>query len=205
MSKGKRYETEGRLNYQKVIAVVLAIVVLIMFIFIIRNVLAQKEETIESTGYYALYSSDKWGVINQAGQMIITPSYQEMIVIPDETKEVFICTYDIDEETGEYKSKAINSKNEAIFTDFEQVEPIINYDNNDNAWYEKNVLKVTKNGKYGLIDLAGTQLLPCEYEEITALIGIENSILIKKDGKILNIPLFLIEYVDKFMNFREVF
>ena len=28
---------------------------------------------------------------------------------------------------------------------------------------------------------------------------------LKKDGKILNIPLFLIEYVDKFMNFREVF
>ena len=27
---------------------------------------------------------------------------------------------------------------------------------------------------------------------------------LKKDGKILNIPLFLIEYVDKFMNFREV-
>ena len=28
---------------------------------------------------------------------------------------------------------------------------------------------------------------------------------LKKDGKILNIPLFLIEYMDKFMNFREVF
>ena len=27
---------------------------------------------------------------------------------------------------------------------------------------------------------------------------------LKKDGKILNIPLFLIEYVDKFMNFRDV-
>ncbi len=184
MSKGKRYETEGKLNYQKVIAVILAIVVLIMFIFIIRNVFAQKEETIESSAYYALYSADKWGVINQAGQTIITPSYQEMIVIPDETKEVFIYTYDINEETGEYKSKAINSKNEAIFTEFEQVEPIINFDDNDNTWYEKNALKVKKDGKYGLIDLNGAKLLPCEYEEITALQGIENSILIKKDGKL---------------------
>ena len=184
MSKGKRYETEGKLNYQKVLAVVLAIVVLIMFIFIIRNVFAQKEETIESTGYYALYSADKWGIINQAGQTIITPSYQEMIVIPNEAKEVFICTYDINEETGEYKSKAINSKNEAIFTEYEQVEPIINFDENDNVWYEKNALRVKKDGKYGLIDLNGAKLLPCEYEEITALRGIENSILIKKDGKI---------------------
>ena len=184
MSKGKRYETEGKLNYQKVLAVILAIVVLIMFIFIMKNVLAQKEETIESTEYYALYSADKWGVINQVGQTIITPSYQEMIVIPDETKEVFICTYDINEGTGEYKSKAINSKNEAIFTEYEQVEPIINFDNNNLAWYEKNALKVKKDGKYGLIDLTGAQLLPCEYEEITALRGIENSILIKKDGKL---------------------
>lgn len=183
MSKGKRYETEGKLNYQKVIAVILAIIVLIMFIFIIRNVFAQKEETIESSAYYALYASDKWGVINQAGQTIIEPSYQEMIVIPDETKEVFLYTYDINEETGEYKTKAINSKNEAIFTDYEQVEPIINYDENNQAWYEKNILKVKKDGKYGLINLNGTQLLACEYEEITALQGIENSILIKKDGK----------------------
>ena len=39
MARGKRYETEGKLNYQKVFAVIIAIAVIIMFIFIIRNVI----------------------------------------------------------------------------------------------------------------------------------------------------------------------
>ena len=43
MSRGKRYETEGKLNYQKVFAVIIAIAVLIMFIFIVKNVLKERE------------------------------------------------------------------------------------------------------------------------------------------------------------------
>lgn len=51
-------------------------------------------------------------------------------------------------------------------------------------WYEENVLRVKKNGKYGLIDLLGKEILPVEYDEITVLDGTENSILIKKADKI---------------------
>ena len=94
-----------------------------------------------------------------------------MIIIPNEEKDVFVCTYDIDEQTGTYKTKAINSKNEEIFTAYEQVEAIDNIDKNNNLWYEKNILKVSKNGKYGLIDLNGKELLPIEYDEITVLDG----------------------------------
>lgn len=39
-----------------------------------------------------------------------------------------------------------------------------------------------QNGKYGLIDLNGKKLLDCEYDEISAMKGIENSLLIRKDG-----------------------
>ncbi|MCI8273132.1 MAG: WG repeat-containing protein [Clostridia bacterium] len=184
MSRGRRFEPEGQLNYQKVVAVILAIVVIIMFIFIIGNVIKQRKEQNKEYEYFVIYSADKWGVINQKGEEIITPSYREMIVIPNKTKDVFICTFDINEETGEYKTKAINSKNEAIFTKYEQVEAIDNIDKNNNIWYEQNILKVKQNGKYGLIDLTGVELLPCEYEEITALSGCENSILIKKDNKV---------------------
>ena len=35
--QGKRYDGEPHLNYKKVIAVIIAIIVLIMFIFIIKN------------------------------------------------------------------------------------------------------------------------------------------------------------------------
>ena len=37
MSRGKRYDTEPKLNMKKVFAVIIAIAVIIMFIFIINN------------------------------------------------------------------------------------------------------------------------------------------------------------------------
>ena len=184
MSRGKRYDPEAKLNYQKVFAVIIAIAVLIMFIFILKNVLKDREKMIQDYEYFALYSANKWGVINQEGEEVIIPTYQEMIVIPNKKKDVFICTYDINEQTGEYKTKAINSKNEEILVGYEQIEAIENIDENDNVWFEENILKVKKNGKYGLIDFNGKEQLPIEYDEITALKGIENSIIIKKDGKV---------------------
>ncbi len=184
MARGKRYQTEGKLNYTKVFAVIIAIAVVIMFIFIIRNVLKQREKVTKNYQYFAVYAQDKWGVINQDGEEVIIPSYQEMIIIPNEEKDVFICTYDINDQTGEYKTKAINSKNEEIFTGYDKVEAIDNIDKDNNLWYEKDVLKVNKNGKYGLIDLNGKEILPIEYDEITVLDGMENSIIIKKGDKI---------------------
>ena len=184
MGRGKRYETEGKLNYQKVFAVIIAIAVVIMFIFIIKNVLKERKKITQEYEYFALYAENKWGVINQYGEQVIIPSYQEMIVIPNKTKDVFICTYNIDEQTGEYQTKALNSKNEEILTGYEQIEALENIDENDNVWYEENILRIKKNGKYGLIDFNGKELLPAEYDEITVLDGIENSIIIKKDGKL---------------------
>ena len=183
MSRGKRYETEPKLNYQKVIAVIIALAVIVMFVLIIRNIFNEKEKISQSSEYFVLYSNEKWGVINQLGETVIAPTYREMLVIPDKTKEVFLCTYDINEETGEYKTKAINSKNEEILTGYDKIEAIDNIDKNENVWYEDNVLRVQKDGKYGLIDLNGKELLPTEYDEIIGLNGIENSILIKKDDK----------------------
>ena len=182
MSRGKRYETEGKLNYQKVFAVIIAVIVIIMVVMIIKNVFVQREKLSKKYEYFTVFSSEKWGVINQDGEIVINPSYQEMIIIPDKTKDVFICTYDINEEDGTYKTKALNRKNEEIFTQYDQIQVLENIDDNDNIWYEKNVLKVMQNGKYGLIDLNGKKLLDCEYDEINVMKGIENSLLIKKDG-----------------------
>ena len=172
MARGKRYQTDGKLNYQKVFAVIIAIAVIIMFVFIIKNVLKEREEITKDYEYFALYSQNKWGIINQEGEVVIQPSYEEMIVIPDKTKDVFICIYNVNEETGTYQTKAINSKDETILTGYEQIEAL------------ENVLRIKKNGKYGLIDLNGKELLPAEYDEITVLEGIENSLIIKKDGKV---------------------
>ena len=105
-----------------------------------------------------------------------------MIVVPNSKKDVFLCTYDVNYDDGTYKTKALNSKNEEIFTGNEQIEAVSSVDENDNLTYNENVLKIQKEGKYGLINLEGKEILPAEYDEITELPGVENTILISKDG-----------------------
>ena len=183
-SRGRRYE-EPKLNMKKVFAVILAIIVIIMVIFIIKGVLTKNKEQgkIASKDYFAAFKDNKWGVIDETGSVIIDPSYSEMIIVPNSKNDVFLCTYDVDYTTGTYKTKALNSKNEEIFKDYDKIEAIQNKDEKDNLWYEDDVLKVEKNGKYGIIDLSGKELLSCEYDQISALSGIKNALKILKDGK----------------------
>ncbi len=183
-NKGRRYE-EPKLNIKKVIAVILAIVVLIMSIFVVKGIFdkSKEEGRITSKSYFAAYKDNKWGVIDETGSYVIDPAYAEMIVVPNSKNDVFICTYDVDYTTGTYKTKALNSKNEEIFTNYEQIEAIQNMDKNNNAWYEENVLRVKKGEKYGTINLNGTELLPCEYDEIIAQPEVKNSLKIVKDEK----------------------
>ncbi len=186
MSKGRRYDdTKQKLNYKKVFAVIIAVIVFVMFIIIIKNLLTKGKDTgkISSQTYFTLYQDEKWGVINNLGETVITPSYQEMIIIPNNKKDVFLCVYDINYETGEYSTKALNSKDEEIFKEYEKVEALENYDENNNVWYEEELLRVQKDGKYGLINLSGEKVLNTEYDSIETLKGISNSILVQKEGK----------------------
>ena len=185
MNRGKRYDAEPKLNMKKVFAVAIAILVIAMFIFIIKGLLS-KEKTagkITTKNYFAVFKDNKWGVIDSTGNTIIDPSYKEMIIIPNSKKAVFICTYDVNYETGEYKTKALNEKNQEILTQYEKIGTIQNQDKNGNLWYEKNILKIQKDGKYGLVDLDGKEVIPVEYDEITSIPQIENSFKVKKDDK----------------------
>lgn len=184
MSRGRRYE-EPKLNMKKVVAVIVAFAVIIMFIVVLNGILTKDKEQgkITSKSYFTVFKDNKWGIIDSSGETVIDPSYQEMIIVPNNKKEVFLCVYDVNYETGEYKTKAINSKEEKLFTDYEQIEAIPNKDINNNLWYENNAIKVKKDGKYGVINLEGKQIAECQYEEITTVEGIENAIKVKKDGK----------------------
>ena len=73
MSRGRRYSEDQHLNYTKVFAVIIAIVVIIMSIVIIKNLLSKRKETIDekSKDYYALYTDDKWGIIDSTGNTVI--------------------------------------------------------------------------------------------------------------------------------------
>ena len=101
MSRGKRYSSEAKLNIKKVIAVILIMVVIVMFMIAIRKLIQSDENNnITVIDYFTLYSNGKWGVIDSNANIVIEPTYDEMIIIPDKSKDVFICTENVDYENN---------------------------------------------------------------------------------------------------------
>ena len=189
MAKGKRYEggASPKLNMKKVLAVIIAFAVIIMAIIGIGKMVATSSKPDEKTvanAYFAVYTNGKWGVINSKGEVILTPEYEEAIIIPDSKKDVFLCTYDVNYENNTYKTAVYNSKKEEIITGYDTVTALENYDSSNTLWYGTDVLLVSKEGKYGLVDFNGKELLACEYDSIETLKGVKSSFVTKKDGKL---------------------
>ncbi len=186
MSKGKRYENEPKLNIKKVIGAIVAMAVIIMIIISVGKLIFNNNENgkLSSKNYFTICENERWGVINSNGEVVIQPIYEEMIVVPNQSKPVFLCVSSINDETGEYTTRVIDENNKEIFKEYEKVEALDNYENTADIWYEDNALRVKQNGKYGLINFKGEKLLNCEYDEITTLKGVTNSLLVRKDNKV---------------------
>lgn len=187
-NRGRRFDDEPQLNKKKVAATVLALLVIIMVIASIIMTLNKKslkqQDVQKDLKYFSAYSDSKWSVINSNGDKLSNISYDEMIVVPNHEKNVFIATYDVDYANGTFKTKAINENNEQLFSNYENVSAIVNYDSSNNTWYDTDVLKFEKDGKFGLIDFSGKQVLAPEYDDISAMPGIERTIIITKNGKL---------------------
>ena len=185
MSRGRRYNNEPKLNIKKVIGVVVAIAVIIMFVIAIKNLIKSDSSAnnLVSTSYFLLNKDSKWGVIDNNAKIIIEPTYDDAIVIPNRKKDIFICTYNANYDEGTYETKVLNAKGKEIFTEYDKVSALENYDENKNLWYEENVLLVEKNGKYGLINLEGNKILEIDYDKIYTLKGTQRSLITEKDGK----------------------
>lgn len=113
MSRGRRFDDEPKLNIKKVVATVVAIIVVIMFIISIKKLLTNPLKTKEVSTvetYFPVYTNQKWGVIDNNGQLIIDATYDEMVVVPDKNKDLFICTYDVNYENEVFKTKVLNKK-----------------------------------------------------------------------------------------------
>lgn len=184
MSRGKRYDGESKLNKKKVAATIIAIIVIIMVIISLKNLFTDNKSvpvmTVQ-TSYFTVYDNDKYGVIDNNGNTIIGLDYDEYIVIPDKTKDLFICTYDVDYENETYKTKVLNSSGTEILTDYSNIRAIEKRDVND-VWYDNNLLIYEQNGLYGLVDFDGRKVLDADYTDIYALDGTEKSIVVEKDG-----------------------
>lgn len=185
MSRGKRYDPDQQLNLKKVFAVLIAIVVIIMFVVAIKTILKQGETKQTSSApitYFSVYTNGKWGVINSNGDYVIEPTYEEMVVVINKEKPVFLCTYDVNYDDGTYKTKAIDASGKQVFADYENIEPIENYDSSNKMWYETNLLRVQKDGKYGMINIDGTSIVACEFDKVYALKGYKDKIVTVKDN-----------------------
>ena len=68
MDEGRRYDDDnkGKLNLKKIVAIIIAIAVIVMIVFIIKNLLTKGEEIgrIASVSYYTSFKDNKWGVID---------------------------------------------------------------------------------------------------------------------------------------------
>ena len=183
-ARGRRFDDEPKLNVKKVIATIIALIVIVMVVMSIMSLLNRQETQNQGpVEYFSMHTKNKWGVINSRGEIVLQPTYDEMIIVPDSTKELFIYSYDVDKDTGSYSTKVINSKGEEILTDYKNIVALDNYTTIDDVWYDKNSLKFERNGKYGLITYSGEQLLSPDYDDIYTLKGLENSIILEKDGK----------------------
>lgn len=184
--RGRRYDNNSRkLNMKKVFATIIVIITIIMVISSIKKLFLTEKKTKDVSTlktYLSVIENNKWGVIDNKGNMIIDLNYDEMIIIPNQTKDVFICTYNIDYNSETYSTKVINEDGKQILTEYNEVTAIENTDGT-NIWYEDNILKFKKDGKYGLIDFEGKIIVEAEYDNIYALSGIKDTLIIEKSGK----------------------
>ena len=184
--KGRRFDDERHLNWKKVAAVIIAVLVIAMFVVGTKELLKQSPKTNEkafSIGYFPIYENNLWGVIDTKGNVIVQPAYEEMIIVPDNSKPIFVTMQDVNYAENTYVSKVINEKNEVLYKNYDKVELLYNKDENNNLWYETNIFKVQKDGKYGLINYDGEELLACTQDNIEVIPGTKSVYVTTTDNK----------------------
>ena len=158
---------------KKISIIIVAIIVIISLaisIYLPNKDKLSNEKIDTSKNYETIEMNGKIGV-KDGKNVIIEPQYDK-IIIPNEHKDVFMC------ESGE-DAKFVNSKNEEIFQNYDDVE-LIEY---ADSKYEKNILRYEKNGKYGLLNINGKTITDAKYEDLTSLTDKEGEVLVKENGE----------------------
>jgi len=169
---------------KKIIILIFILIIILIVGVIIYNQLRMKyevEEVLEEK-YLTFIEDEKVGVVDNVGNVIIEPQYIE-VQIPNPSKPIFVCFYNYNWETGEYRTKVVNEDETELFTKYNNLEAIGLVDVSTNMPYEKSVLKYEQDGKYGLIDLKGNLVTKAIYDSIEGLRNKEGELLISKEGK----------------------
>ena len=161
------------------IIILIIIIAIIAGIFIYKGIMKKEKEyniaEVNKYNYFSLKENEKFGVIDNQGNIIIEPQYDD-VKIPNPEKNVFIC-YE-----GQ-TTKVMNDKKEQIYTEYNNITPLVLKNVSTDLRYEKSVLKYEEDGKYGLISLEGKKITNPIYEEIDTLQYKEGEFVIKKDNK----------------------
>lgn len=167
------------------IAILAIFVISIIGIFVVKKIVNDDKkyevETVSDYNYFILKQNNKFGVIDTRGNIVIEAEYDN-VIIPNPSKAVFICQ-------TEKNIKVFNDKGEQILTQYNNIEPIRLKNIASDLMYEKSVLKFEKDGKYGLINFSGKQILKAQYNSINALPYKEGELVVESNEKygIINI------------------
>ncbi len=167
-----------------IIAIILIITIIGVIVTINKNKEKYEVEKISSEDikYYKIISNGKSGIIDKTGKVIIEPKYNT-IKLPNPKEPIFICIYDYNATSGEYKTKVLNDKNEEILTNYENINTIDIKEIVSSIPYEKTVLQYQKDGKYGIVNFAGKSVINPIYEEIRNMPYREGELIAKKQGR----------------------
>ncbi len=185
----KYQERKDNRKIKKIFFIIMLIIVIIAIIIGINFIINKNKEkyTIDEISsddikYYRITSNGLSGVIDRNGNVIVKPEYNT-VKIPNPKEPIFVCLFDYNPSTGEYKTKVLNDKNEELLTDYESVNTIEIKEIISSIPYEKTVLQYKKDGKYGIIDFNGKEITKPIYEEIRNMPYREGELIVKKDGK----------------------
>lgn len=148
-SRGRRYDDTPKLNKKKVFATIIAIIVFMMIIVSLKNLLTNSDNTKEVSSlvtYISVYDNNKWGIIDNKGNLVIDCQNNEMVIVPDKNKDLFIVVDNVNYNNESYSTKVLNKNGQEILKEYSNIQPIENTDGS-NVWYENNVLKFEKEGK----------------------------------------------------------
>ena len=167
-------------NIVKIILLII-IILLVAGFFIYRNAKQEAKEyeimqiPSEEYAYFVYKQENKYGVIDKEGNIVVQAQFTN-VKIPNPLKSVFVC-YDGD------NTKVLNEKNETLYENFNNIEPLTLKNVSTDLIYEKTVLKYEENGKYGLISIDGNKITNAKYQEIDTLQYKEGELVVKENDK----------------------
>ena len=143
--KKNNIKTKRIIIISAILLVIIAIIVgIVLFVNNSKQNYTVQEISEEDIKYYKVVSNGKTGIIDRDGNEIIPAEYNA-IKMPNPTQPIFICIYDYDGATGDYKTKVLNGNAEEILTQYSDVNTIEIKEIVSNVPYEKTVLQYQEN------------------------------------------------------------